>query len=103
MVFKENALNIAVRLGVVENFSPSDSCTDKFKRHHYWGYKTVSEESRSVSPSTVEWKTENLLKMIEGYDPMNFYNTHRLRYFRGFLLTGHWLPKLILTTVGKSW
>jgi centromere protein B len=53
---KEKALHIAAHLGIA-NFSASNRWINRFKRRANIVYKTLSSESRSVDPETVEdWK-----------------------------------------------
>ena len=45
-------------------------------------YETVSGSARSLDPSTGEvWRKEELLKIIEGYEPQNIYNADETGLF----------------------
>jgi hypothetical protein len=45
-------------------------------------YETVLGECKSVDSSTVEeWRTEQLLKLFEGYEPKNIYNVDETGLF----------------------
>ena len=71
---KVEALHVTVRLGI-DGFWASDGWKDYFKLRHNLVYKTVLGESAIVNPETVmDWESEELPKIIDGYQPKNVFN-----------------------------
>jgi hypothetical protein len=68
---KEETLHITACLGLA-NFSASNEWNNRFKTRHETVYRTLSSESCSGDPQTVEdWKNHLLLQETEGYDICN--------------------------------
>jgi hypothetical protein len=71
---KEEALHVTVCLGI-NGFWASDGWKDCFKARHNLIYKTVLGKSAIVNPETVmDWESEELPKIIDGYQPKNIFN-----------------------------
>ena len=71
---KEKAVHVAAHLGI-DSFQASNGWIDRFKKRHSLVYKTVSGESAVVYPETmVDWKSEELPKIIEVYWPKDIFN-----------------------------
>jgi len=71
---KEEALHVAAQLGI-NRFRASNGWIGSFKKRHYLVYKTVSGESAIVNPETVmDWKSEELPKIIKVYWPNDVFN-----------------------------
>lgn len=80
-LLKEKALHVAKQLGI-DNFRASNSWIDHFKKQHNLVYKTVSGESASVNPLTVmDWKNEELPKVLNGYHPKDVFNVDETGLF----------------------
>jgi hypothetical protein len=66
---KEKALHVVAHLGI-NSFQASNGWIDHFQKRHNLVYKTILRESVIVNPETVmDWKSEELPKMINGYQP----------------------------------
>jgi hypothetical protein len=75
---KEKALHVAARLG----FRALDGWIDRFKKIHNLVYRTMLGENDFVNPETVmEWKIEELTKIIEGYQPKDMFNVDETGLF----------------------
>jgi hypothetical protein len=75
---KEEALHVDARLG----FRALDGWIDRFKKIHNVVYKTMLGESDIVNPETVmDWKIEELTKIIDGYQPKGMFNADETGLF----------------------
>jgi hypothetical protein len=71
---KDKALNVADHLGV-DSFQASNGWIDCFKKRHNLVYKTMLAESAIVNPERVmDWKSEELPKIIKVYWPKDIFN-----------------------------
>jgi hypothetical protein len=88
---EKKALHVAAYLGI-NSFQASNSWIDHFQKRHNLVYKTILRESVIVNPETVmDWKSEELAKMIDGYQPKEIINVDETRLF--YILQ----PSMILT------
>lgn len=77
---KEKALHIAARLGI-DDFRASNGWIDRFKKRHNLVYKTVSGESASVDPVTVNSWKEQIHEVIQGYELKDIFNADETGLF----------------------
>jgi len=75
---KEKAPHVVARLG----FRALDGWIDCFKKIHNLVYKTMLGESDVVNPEIVmDWKIEELTKIIDGYQPKGMFNVDETGLF----------------------
>lgn len=74
----EKSLHIATVLGI-EDFKASNGWIDSFKQQRGVVYKPVPGECKDVDFwSAEEWQKVQLLKINEGYEPKDIYNTDEM-------------------------
>ena len=84
---KEKALHVAACLGI-DSFWASYGWIDCFKKRHKLVYKTMSGESSIVNPETVmDWKSEQLPKIIDGYQAKEIFNNDETELFYNILFS----------------
>jgi hypothetical protein len=94
---KEEAVHVAACLGV-DGFWSSDSWIDCSKKIHNLVYKNISGESAVVNPETVmDWKSEDLPKIIDVYQPKYMFNVDETGLFHNLQ------PSKTLTYKGDSY
>jgi len=78
---KEEGIHVAARLGM-SSFRASNGWINCFQKRHNLVYKTVSEESAIVNPKIVmDWKSEELPKIIKVYWPKDIFNVRESGLF----------------------
>jgi hypothetical protein len=78
---KEMALSVAASQGI-DGFQVLNSCINRFKKIHNLVYKTMPGESATVNPKTVmDWKRDELPKIIDGYQPKGIFNGDETELF----------------------
>jgi len=93
---KEKALHVAVDIGI-NCFQASNGWINHFQKRHNLVYKTILRESVLVNPETVmDWKSEELPKMINRYQPKEIINVDKTGLFYNLQ------PSMTLTYKGNS-
>ena len=65
-----------------ENFQASDGCLRQWKARNNISFKTVSRESKSVTPKMVNaWSETSLPTLLSNYDLKDIYNADEFRLF----------------------
>jgi hypothetical protein len=78
---KKKALHIAALLGI-SSFWVSISWIDCFKKRHNPVYKTISEESAIVNPTTaMDWKIEEMPQVTDGYQSKDIFHVDEIGLF----------------------
>ena len=82
---KEKALHVAAHLGI-NSFQASNGWINCFKKRHDLVYKTMLGESSIVNPETVmDWTSEELPKIINGYRSKDIFNNDETGLFYNLL------------------
>jgi len=82
---KEKALHAAARLGI-NSFQASNGWINCFKKRHDLVYTTMSGESSIANPETVmDWKSEELPKIINEYQSKDIFNNDETGLFYNLL------------------
>ena len=80
-LIRDKALHIASRLNI-KGFTASNGWIDRFKKRHFFVYKSVCGESRSVDLEIAEdWKQTNVTTLIADYAPRDTFNADETGLF----------------------
>lgn len=72
-LLRKRAEQLSVILGQ-DDFKCSEGWLNRFKSRHGISFKCMSGESASVDDSVVDWKTQSLPEILEGYEPRDVFN-----------------------------
>jgi hypothetical protein len=78
---KKKALHVAASQGM-DGFQALNGWINRFKKIRNLVYKTTSGKSAIVNPKRVmDWKSEELPKIIDGYQPKDIFNVDETGFF----------------------
>jgi len=93
---KEKALHVTAHLGI-DDFQASNGWIDHFQKRHNLVYKTILRESVIVNPESVmDWNSEELPKMTDGYKTKEIINVDKTGLFHNLQ------PSMTLTYKSNS-
>ena len=77
-----------------ENLQPPDSWLRLWKERNHITFKTVSGESESVKPETIDgWWGRSLLTLLSNYEFKDIYNAYEFGLFYEYFLNKTYQPK----------